>query len=79
VQEEIRFAVCPELIASLYVCPEPQTNEEAIILLGAKQYAAFKGYMFSLRFDGHHDDHTPWYDSSFGMILFIHFLFNFFI
>jgi hypothetical protein len=60
VQEEIRFAICPELIASLFVCPDAQTNEEAILLLGAKQYCKYKGYMFSLKYDGHYEDNTKW-------------------
>lgn len=59
-QEEIRFAVCPELIAGCLLC-EKMDDNEAIIILGARQYSAYSGYGFSLKFAGAYNDETPLY------------------
>lgn len=55
VQEEIRFAICPELCVSMLLCPcmRPQ---EAIQLQGAEQFSAYTGYAFNLRYAGDHRD-----------------------
>jgi poly(ADP-ribose) glycohydrolase len=51
VQEEIRFAVSPELLAGLVVSPRMEALE-AIVLHGAEQFAATRGYAGSLRYNG---------------------------
>lgn len=55
VQEEIRFAVSPELLAALPLCPA-LGPDEALVLHGAERFAAFKGYAFTLAFAGDHRD-----------------------
>lgn len=55
VQEEIRFAICPELCASMLVCP-CMLEEEAIQILGGEQFSAYKGYGTSLQYGGDHRD-----------------------
>lgn len=55
VQEEIRFAICPELCVSMLLCP-CMRPEEAIQLQGAEQFSAYKGYAFSLQYAGDHVD-----------------------
>lgn len=55
VQEEIRFAVCPENIVSLALF-EKMAPGEAIIITGAEQFAATSGYMFGLRHAGPYRD-----------------------
>merc|ERR1711879_745295 len=65
VQEEIRFAICPELCAAVLVCPVMLSNE-SITIVGAQQFSNYKGYGFRLEFGGDHpelpevdDDGTP--------------------
>ena len=58
VQEEIRFAVCPETLVSLAINTFMAPNE-AIVIRGAEQFAAYSGYGRSLSFDGDHKDDTP--------------------
>ncbi|NLI75216.1 MAG: hypothetical protein GX442_02090 [Candidatus Riflebacteria bacterium] len=58
VQEEILFAVCPELIVSRLFCPV-MAADEAIVIRGAEQFARPEGYGFSLRCGGRFDDPTP--------------------
>jgi len=65
VQEEIRFAICPELCVAMLVCPCMLANE-AITIVGAEQFSAYEGYAYSLKFAGDHvdeakrdDDGTP--------------------
>ncbi len=55
VQEEIRFAVAPELLAGMIVSPRLGPLE-AIVLRGAERFAVTKGYAFSLRYAGRFDD-----------------------
>ncbi|ELT91673.1 hypothetical protein CAPTEDRAFT_44057, partial [Capitella teleta] len=51
VQEEIRFSICPELVASMLFmeCMDPN---EAIIISGFEQYSRYQGYGGSLCYDG---------------------------
>ena len=58
VQEEIRFAICPELIAGMIVSP-PMTDREAIVMRGAEQFSTTSGYAFSLAFAGDFVDPCP--------------------
>lgn len=51
VQEEIRFAICPELIVGLLTCPV-MLQSEAIQIVGAEQMSAYTGYAWSLRYAG---------------------------
>ncbi|MCW5808035.1 MAG: hypothetical protein KIT31_37130, partial [Deltaproteobacteria bacterium] len=51
VQEEIRFAVSPELLAGLAVSPRMGPHE-AIVLHGAERFATTRGYAGSLRYGG---------------------------
>jgi len=55
VQEEIRFAICPELCLSMLVCPCMQPNE-AIQIVGAEQFSSYKGYGLGLQYGGNHID-----------------------
>jgi poly(ADP-ribose) glycohydrolase len=55
VQEEIRFAVAPELLVGMLLSPR-MGPEEAILLRGAERYARTRGYAFSLEFDGAFED-----------------------
>eukprot|EP00928_Gymnodinium_smaydae_P029634 TRINITY_DN22265_c0_g1_i1.p1 TRINITY_DN22265_c0_g1~~TRINITY_DN22265_c0_g1_i1.p1 ORF type:complete len:488 (+),score=55.06 TRINITY_DN22265_c0_g1_i1:56-1465(+) len=57
VQEEIRFSICPELVISMLVCP-CMLEEEAIQIIGAEQFSAYKGYAWSLRYNGDHVDNS---------------------
>jgi poly(ADP-ribose) glycohydrolase len=65
VQEEIRFAVSPELLAGLVVSPRMEALE-AIVLHGAERFSTTRGYAGSLRYGGDFadpcaraDDGTP--------------------
>merc|ERR1711971_1319315 len=51
VQEEIRFAICPELVVGLLVNPR-MMDDEAIQIVGGEQFSAYKGYAFNLRYNG---------------------------
>jgi len=51
IQEEIRFAICPELLAAMLVCPR-MDDEDAIQIVGAEQFSAYKGYGHGLKYDG---------------------------
>lgn len=55
VQEEIRFAVCPELIVGMLVSPW-MSDHEAILLRGAEQFSTTSGYAFGLRYAGDYID-----------------------
>jgi poly(ADP-ribose) glycohydrolase len=55
VQEEIRFAVSPELLVGLLVSPR-MLDGEAVVLHGAAQVARTRGYASGLRYDGAHRD-----------------------
>jgi poly(ADP-ribose) glycohydrolase len=51
VQEEIRFAICPEMIVSRMLCEEMLPNE-AVLISGARQYSTYAGYSDTFRFAG---------------------------
>eukprot|EP00277_Geminigera_cryophila_P010501 CAMPEP_0179410576 /NCGR_PEP_ID=MMETSP0799-20121207/3377_1 /TAXON_ID=46947 /ORGANISM="Geminigera cryophila, Strain CCMP2564" /LENGTH=492 /DNA_ID=CAMNT_0021182467 /DNA_START=6 /DNA_END=1484 /DNA_ORIENTATION=- len=55
VQEEIRFAICPELVIGVLIC-QVMTDREAIQIVGAEQFSAYSGYMFKLRYAGDFKD-----------------------
>jgi poly(ADP-ribose) glycohydrolase len=53
VQEEIRFAICPELMASMLFC-EMMGPNDAIIMIGAEQFSNYRGYGQTLAFNGNY-------------------------
>lgn len=55
IQEEIRFAICPELLAAMLICPR-MDDDEAIQIVGAEQFSNYKGYSHSLQYDGDYRD-----------------------
>lgn len=55
VQEEIRFAISPELVASMLFC-ERMLDHEAMIIMGAEQYSEYLGYSDTFRFVGDFQD-----------------------
>eukprot|EP00742_Colponemidia_sp_Colp-10_P006109 GILJ01006537.1.p1 GENE.GILJ01006537.1~~GILJ01006537.1.p1 ORF type:complete len:444 (+),score=56.87 GILJ01006537.1:167-1333(+) len=58
VQEEIRFTVSPECLASLFFTEEMDSNE-AVLIVGSERFAAHSGYGGSLQFDGPFEDREP--------------------
>jgi len=58
VQEEIRFAICPELCAAMLVCPIMLDNE-AITIVGGEQFCSYNGYARSLTFGADYRDPSP--------------------
>eukprot|EP01083_Nonionella_stella_P068203 180888_1 len=58
VQEEIRFLINPECLVSLLLCQCMKPNE-AIAVVGTRQFANYKGYGSSFQFNGHYNDQTP--------------------
>ena len=58
VQEEIMFAICPELNVGRLFCRYMRPNE-AIGIVGAEQFSLPKGYGWSLRYGGTYSDSTP--------------------
>lgn len=58
VQEEIRFIINPELIASRLFTEELDPNE-CLIITGAEQYSEYKGYAESYKWDRAHEDEAP--------------------
>ncbi|XP_050126615.1 poly(ADP-ribose) glycohydrolase 1-like isoform X1 [Malus sylvestris] len=55
VQEEIRFMINPELIASMLFMPSMEDNE-AIEIIGAERFSDYTGYASSFRFAGDYVD-----------------------
>ena len=55
VQEEIRFAICPELTACMCLTPV-MLDEESIQILGAEQFSSYNGYGFSLKYRDAYQD-----------------------
>lgn len=51
VQEEIRFAIEPELVCACLLF-EALDDNEAITVWGTERYSSYKGYMFNLRYGG---------------------------
>ena len=58
VQEEIRFAVAPELLVGMIVSP-CMRESEAIVLRGAERFASTSGYARSLAYAGPFADPCP--------------------
>ncbi|KAL1264913.1 hypothetical protein QQF64_005268 [Cirrhinus molitorella] len=58
VQEEIRFLINPELIASR-LFTEALDDNECLIITGTEQFSRYSGYSQTYRWDGNHDDQTP--------------------
>ncbi|XP_018413910.1 PREDICTED: poly(ADP-ribose) glycohydrolase [Nanorana parkeri] len=58
VQEEIRFIINPELIASR-LFTEVLDDNECLIVTGAEQYSEYKGYSESYKWDRVHEDQAP--------------------
>jgi len=57
-QEEIRYAINTELIASCLFTSELHNNE-VLIIKGTEQFSKYTGYGFSLRWNGAYVDITP--------------------
>lgn len=49
--EEIRFSICPELIASL-LFTEALGPDEVLIITGSQQFSKYSGYADSFTFSG---------------------------
>jgi len=62
VQEEIRFTVCPELLASL-LFTEVLGDREVLVVVGVEQFTEYEGYSDSFKFAGMFKD-TVGLDSS---------------
>ncbi|KAM9324991.1 poly(ADP-ribose) glycohydrolase [Gastrophryne carolinensis] len=58
VQEEIRFIINTELIASRLFTEELDANE-CLIITGAEQYSEYKGYAETYKWDSVHEDQAP--------------------
>ncbi|XP_065332059.1 poly(ADP-ribose) glycohydrolase-like isoform X2 [Cloeon dipterum] len=58
VQEEIRFAICPELIAGC-LFNKVMLEKEAIIICGAQQFCKYDGYGSSFQWESNFNDVTP--------------------
>ncbi|XP_034945167.1 poly(ADP-ribose) glycohydrolase [Chelonus insularis] len=58
VQEEIRFVICPELIATMLVT-EVLDDTEALIITGVERYSTYEGYSNSFKWTGNFVDETP--------------------
>ena len=57
VQEEIRFMICPELIASM-LFTEQLDDLECLIISGHERYSNYRGYASNFQFNGNHVDRT---------------------
>ncbi|XP_046432924.1 poly(ADP-ribose) glycohydrolase-like isoform X2 [Neodiprion fabricii] len=58
VQEEIRFVICPELMASMLVA-EALDDTEALIITGVERYSNYEGYSDTFKWTGNFNDETP--------------------
>lgn len=58
VQEEIRFAINPEMIVGMLFC-EAMRTEEAILMTGCEQFNKYTGYSNSFQWRGSFIDKTP--------------------
>ncbi|KAG0281784.1 hypothetical protein BGZ95_010437 [Linnemannia exigua] len=58
VQEEIRFAICPELIVSRLFTQMLQNNE-AVLIKGAERFSNYNGYAQTFEWHSNHFDTTP--------------------
>ncbi|CAF1396985.1 unnamed protein product, partial [Adineta ricciae] len=57
VQEEIRFAICPEMIVSILVC-EAMDDDECIFLIGCERYSSYRGYSKTFQYDTDYQDRS---------------------
>lgn len=57
VQEEIRFAICPELIVSL-LFTEALASNESLVITGFEQYSSYSGYADTFLYTGDYKDET---------------------
>lgn len=57
VQEEIRFAICPELIVSR-LFTEALSDNESLIVTGFEQYSSYSGYADTFQYMGDYRDET---------------------
>jgi len=55
VQEEIRFTVCPELMASM-LFTEVLGDREVLLVVGAEQFSNYSGYSDTFQFTGRYKD-----------------------
>ncbi|KAG5681530.1 hypothetical protein PVAND_010954 [Polypedilum vanderplanki] len=58
VQEEIRFAVCPELIVGMLFF-ESMKPDETILITGAEIFNKHSGYSNTFKWEGNYIDNTP--------------------
>lgn len=58
VQEELRFSVSPELLATTLLCPALR-DDEALVVHGAARFSTIQGYGGGARFAGAFADPTP--------------------
>eukprot|EP00004_Rigifila_ramosa_P009216 TRINITY_DN206_c1_g1_i1.p1 TRINITY_DN206_c1_g1~~TRINITY_DN206_c1_g1_i1.p1 ORF type:complete len:621 (+),score=116.01 TRINITY_DN206_c1_g1_i1:38-1864(+) len=57
-QEEIRFAICPELIVSRVFTARLE-DDEALVMIGCERFSDYAGYRYEFMFTGVHTDTTP--------------------
>jgi len=55
VQEEIRFTVCPELLASM-LFTEVLGDREVLVVVGVEQFSSYEGYSDTFKFAGRYTD-----------------------
>jgi len=58
VQEEIRFVICPELIAAR-LFTEGLDATEALLVVGCERFSSYKGYGDTFKWLGNYQDMTP--------------------
>ncbi|KAJ3044297.1 hypothetical protein HDV00_002617 [Rhizophlyctis rosea] len=58
VQEEIRFIINPELLASRLFVEELDDNE-SLVMIGAQRFSNYRGYAKTFEWDGPHVDRIP--------------------
>jgi poly(ADP-ribose) glycohydrolase len=58
VQEEIRFVICPELIAAR-LFTEALDSTEALLVVGCERFSNYKGYSNTFKWLGNYQDMTP--------------------
>lgn len=57
VMEEIRFSICPELIAARLFTEKLEKNE-VLIVTGCEQFSKYSGYGSTFKYDGDYQDKT---------------------
>ncbi|XP_023719599.1 poly(ADP-ribose) glycohydrolase isoform X2 [Cryptotermes secundus] len=58
VQEEIRFVICPELIAAR-LFTEALDSTEALLVVGCERFSNYTGYSNTFEWKGNYEDMTP--------------------